>query len=202
MVKFNKISVIIDDIVLEYKECIMQVSSNMSSVDFTQNQSRAKSVFTQKLTKDEIGELKEQIAQSSSSFMFKSTTIQDKIIGSQNQFEQEHDDFQSFLTDIGYGGKPIAQLSQAEATDLVSEDGFFGIDKTSQRVADFVINGSGGNEEMMREGRKGVIQGYEDAKKAWGGELPEISQKTQERTLELIDKAMVDLGYSIMDEKV
>ena len=47
------------------------------------------------------------------------------------------------LSDIGYNGKPIAELSQDEAAELVSEDGFFGIAKTSERIANFVINGAG-----------------------------------------------------------
>jgi UDP-N-acetylmuramyl tripeptide synthase len=33
--------------------------------------------------------------------------------------------FKEFLNDIGYTGKPIASLSAEEATELVSEDGFF-----------------------------------------------------------------------------
>ena len=180
----------------------MQVSSSSANVGFTQNTANAKGVYTQKLTKDEVVELKEQISQNTSIFMSNSTRVQDSVFGSASGFDREYNDFQSFLSDIGYAGKPIAELSQNEASELVSEDGFFGINKTSQRVADFVIQGSGGDEELMREGRKGVIQGYEDAKRAWGGELPEISQKTQERTLELIDRAMMEKGYSILNEEV
>ena len=180
----------------------MQVSSSGINIGFSKNTVSTKGVYTQKLTKDEVVELKEQISQSTSVFMLNSTHVQDSVFGSAFGFDKEYNDFQSFLSDIGYRGKPIAELSQDEASELVSEDGFFGINKTSQRVADFVIQGSGGDEELMREGRRGVIQGYEDAKEAWGGELPEISQKTQERTLELIDKAMMEKGYSILNEEV
>ncbi len=38
---------------------------------------------------------------------------------------------------------PISELSADEATALVQEDGYFGIDKTSQRIIDFVIKGAG-----------------------------------------------------------
>lgn len=97
------------------------------------------------------------------------------------------------LKDIGYEGKPITELSPEEATELIGEEGFFGIDKTSQRVADFVFNFAGDNIDILEKGREGIVQGFEDAQKMWGGELPEISYKTQAKTLELIDAKLAEL---------
>ncbi len=39
------------------------------------------------------------------------------------------------LKNIGYTGKPILDLTQDEAKELVGENGFFGITQTSDRVA-------------------------------------------------------------------
>lgn len=97
------------------------------------------------------------------------------------------------LSAIGYDGKPITQLSPDEAKELVSDDGFFGIDKTSQRVSSFVIDLANNDVEALQEARKGVVQGFEEAEKMWGGELPEISYKTQEKTLDIIDKKIEEL---------
>jgi len=97
------------------------------------------------------------------------------------------------LQDIGYEGKPILELSQDEAAQLVSEDGFFGVNQTSQRVANFVLGFSGDNLEILEQGREGIVKGFEDAQKMWGGELPEISHQTQARTLELIDAKIAEL---------
>lgn len=97
------------------------------------------------------------------------------------------------LQDIGYEGKPITELSKEEASELVSEDGFFGVDQTSQRVADFVLGFSGDNLEILEKGREGIVKGFEDAQKMWGGELPEISHQTQARTLELIDAKIAEI---------
>lgn len=91
------------------------------------------------------------------------------------------------LKDIGYEGKPITELSPEEASDLVSEEGFFGVDQTSQRVADFVFSFAGDNLDILEQGREGIVKGFEDAEKMWGGELPQISYDTQAKTLELID---------------
>ncbi|MFW0693006.1 hypothetical protein [Aliarcobacter butzleri] len=92
------------------------------------------------------------------------------------------------LSDLGYQGKPILQLSQDEATQLVSEDGFFGVTQTSDRVAGFVLSFSGDNLDILQKGREGIVKGFEEAEKLFGGQLPEISYKTQERTLALIDE--------------
>jgi hypothetical protein len=101
------------------------------------------------------------------------------------------DDFK--LSNTGYDGKPISELSQEEASELVSDEGFFGINQTSQRVADFAFNIAGDDLEKLEASREGIIKGFDDAAKMWGGELPEISYKTQERTLELIDKKIAEL---------
>jgi len=101
------------------------------------------------------------------------------------------DDFK--LSNTGYEGKPISELSQEEAEDLISDEGFFGVKQTSQRVADLAFHISGDDVEKLEASREGVVKGFEDAEKMWGGELPEISYKTQERTLELIDKRIAEL---------
>ncbi|MDH1975656.1 hydrogenase-4 component G [Aliarcobacter butzleri] len=97
------------------------------------------------------------------------------------------------LSDLGYQGKPILQLSQDEATKLVSEDGFFGVTQTSDRVAGFVLSFSGDNLDILQKGREGIVKGFEEAEKLFGGQLPEISYKTQERTLALIDEKIKSL---------
>lgn len=98
------------------------------------------------------------------------------------------------LKNIGYEGKPITELTPQEAQDLVSEDGFFGITQTSDRVANFVFSFAGDDLELLQKGREGIVQGFEEAEKLFGGNLPEISYKTQERTLALIDEKINSLN--------
>ncbi|MBA3011619.1 MAG: hydrogenase-4 component G [Proteobacteria bacterium] len=93
-----------------------------------------------------------------------------------------------------YKGTPISQLSSHEATALVQDDGYFGIDKTSQRIIDFVIKGAGNDIDRLRAGRQGVLQGFAEAEKAWGGALPEICCKTIEQTIKQLDDRIAELG--------
>jgi len=180
----------------------MNISSNMTQGSQIQSSTGIKSLYTEKLTKDEVKELRTQIQKNANAFSFHSSSIQSSVSGVNNNFEQDYTDFQNFLTDIGYKGKPIAQLSQKEASQLVSEDGIFGIKQTSERIANFVIQGANGNEDMLRAGREGMLQGFKDAEKMLGGKLPTISQKTIQAATELVDKAMYDLGFSILDKEV
>ena len=103
------------------------------------------------------------------------------------------------LAGIGYNGKALGELSSDEASELVSENGFFGIANTADRIAGFVLNGAGDDVEKLKAGRDGVAKGFEDAKKIWGGELPEISQKTIKKTLETLDKKIAELGGNVLN---
>ena len=53
----------------------------------------------------------------------------------------------------------------------------------------------------MRAGREGMILGFKQAEAMWGGELPEISQQTMKAAIEMVDKAMYELGFSILNEE-
>lgn len=94
----------------------------------------------------------------------------------------------SMLSDIdfaslGYNGKNPLTMNTDELNQLISEEGFFGIDNTANRIADFVIKGAGNDVEKLKKGLEGIKQGFEQAEKIWGGELPQISQDTIEATI-------------------
>lgn len=106
------------------------------------------------------------------------------------------------LSDIGYEGKAIADLSQDEAKALVAEDGFFGVTQTSERIANFVLSGAGDDVDMLKAGREGILRGFAEAEDMWGGKLPEISYESINKSVEMIDKKLAELGASVMDINV
>ena len=179
----------------------MNISTNTQSVNASQYSKEVKTNFTEKISKDEASEIRAQITENAKAIMFQFVSTQTELSSNKNDFKQLQEDFTSFLKDVGYSGKVISSLSQEEAADLVREDGIFGITQTSERIADFVINGAGNNEDLLRAGREGMIQGFKEAEALWGGELPEISQKTMQAAIEKVDKVMHDFGFSIMNEK-
>ena len=68
----------------------------------------------------------------------------------------------------------------AQAQRDIAEDGYFGVAQTSQRILDFARAISGGDPSRINLLRNAVERGFQLAERAWGGNLPEISQRTLE----------------------
>ncbi|ECO3020137.1 hypothetical protein FXV32_04125 [Campylobacter coli] len=113
----------------------------------------------------------------------------------------------SMLSDIDfaslgyYNGKNPLTMNTDELNQLISEEGFFGIDNTANRIADFVIKGAGNDVEKLKKGLEGIKQGFEQAEKIWGGELPQISQDTIEATIKKVSDRIDELGGKTLDLK-
>ncbi|EAC1221914.1 hypothetical protein H5K21_000412 [Campylobacter coli] len=112
----------------------------------------------------------------------------------------------SMLSDIdfaslGYNGKNPLTMNTDELNQLISEEGFFGIDNTANRIADFVIKGAGNDVEKLKKGLEGIKQGFEQAEKIWGGELPQISQDTIEAIIKKVSDRIDELGGKTLDLK-
>ncbi len=103
------------------------------------------------------------------------------------------------LSDMGYEGKPILELNPSEASALLSDGGFFSVENTAERGAGFVIAGAGNDLEMLQAGREGIIKGFEEAEKMWGGKLPDIAYDTQKLTLQKIDETIQSLGGNVLN---
>ncbi|HEY5555703.1 hypothetical protein [Acetobacterium sp.] len=73
--------------------------------------------------------------------------------------------------------------TQKAAQDAISEDGYWGANKTSERILDFAKTLSGGDKTKIENLRNGFLEGFEKAKEAFGGELPEISQQTYDKVI-------------------
>jgi len=64
---------------------------------------------------------------------------------------------------------------------------------------DFVIKGAGNDIDRLRAGREGILRGFREAEKAWGGMLPDISYQTITKSLEAIDEKIRKSGGSVVD---
>ncbi|MDD2217313.1 MAG: hypothetical protein PHW03_00365 [Eubacteriales bacterium] len=85
------------------------------------------------------------------------------------------------------GINPNMQASIEEAQRAISEDGPWGVQAVSDRLVDFAISVSGGDKGKFEELVAAIDEGFAAAKKAWGGELPEISHKTYEETMRKLE---------------
>lgn len=75
----------------------------------------------------------------------------------------------------------------AQAKEDISEDGYWGVKQTSERIFEFAMALSGGDEETMEKMKDAVEKGFKLATKSWGQELPEISGNTYDAVMEKFD---------------
>ena len=88
---------------------------------------------------------------------------------------------------IAQGNFTVDSETKAQAQSAIAEDGYWGVTQTSERLLNFAKALVGGDPSRAEEMRDAVIKGFEEAQKAWGGELPDISQQTYDATMKLFD---------------
>ncbi len=81
----------------------------------------------------------------------------------------------------------LMTMTPEEAQDLISEDGYFGVEKTSDRIVDFAINAFGQDPSRLQEMKDAIDEGFFAAQDALGGALPDISQQTYEAIMDKLD---------------
>ncbi|MGI6657737.1 MAG: hypothetical protein ACOX5Z_13140 [Desulfobulbus sp.] len=96
---------------------------------------------------------------------------------------------QGINTQIALDGKTIdlESISQEEAQELIGENGYFGVEQTSERIFQFAIGIAGGDVGKLDVIKAGVNQGFAEAKRLLGDWLPEISQKTYDAVMNKLD---------------
>lgn len=84
---------------------------------------------------------------------------------------------------LAKGDFTVDAETAAQAKEDISEDGYWGVEQTSQRIFDFAQSLSGGDEDKMEEMLEAFKKGFSQATKSWGQDLPEISQNTYDAVL-------------------
>ena len=85
------------------------------------------------------------------------------------------DDIWSFLASGDY---TVTEAAKLKAQEDISENGYWGVEQTSDRILDFAKALSGGDVSKADELLDAFKKGYEEATGAWGKDLPDISKET------------------------
>jgi len=75
-----------------------------------------------------------------------------------------------------------------EAKQLISEDGPYGVQAVSDRIVDFAIAVSGGDTSKLGELKAAIDKGFEQARDAFGGTLPDICNRTYDEVMRKLDE--------------
>ncbi|PLX66081.1 MAG: hypothetical protein C0602_13195 [Denitrovibrio sp.] len=84
-----------------------------------------------------------------------------------------------------------------ELDNLLSEDGYWGVEKTSQRMFDFAVALSGNNPDELEKARDAVTKGFKQAEAMFGGNLPDISYDTYDATMTKFDNYIEQINGSL-----
>ncbi|MCM1257507.1 MAG: hypothetical protein NC307_06600 [Roseburia sp.] len=95
------------------------------------------------------------------------------------------DDMWKFLAS---GKFTVSEAAKAQAQKDIAEDGYWGVEQTSDRILDFAKALSGNNPEKADELLAAFKKGYQQATGAWGKELPDISKRTYDAVVDKFDK--------------
>lgn len=98
-----------------------------------------------------------------------------KTISQQGNTLAKADDMWKFLAS---GNFEIDAETKAQAQADIADDGYWGVEQTSDRILDFAKALSSGDTSKAEKLLDAFKKGFEEATGAWGKELPEISQKT------------------------
>ncbi len=93
----------------------------------------------------------------------------------------------------------LSWISSEKEIEPFSLEGYWGIEKTASRIADFVIKGAGDDLQKIKAGRDGILKGFREAEKIWGGSLPDISYQTIDKALEAVDEQIDNLDGSTIE---
>lgn len=88
---------------------------------------------------------------------------------------------------------------QAQAKKDIAEDGYWGVEQTSERLFSFAKAISGDNAEMADKLIAAVEKGFKQATKTWGDELPDLCKKTLDATIEKLNHWKESLNNGTKD---
>ncbi|MBQ7557990.1 MAG: hypothetical protein IJT00_07990 [Lachnospiraceae bacterium] len=89
---------------------------------------------------------------------------------------------------LAEGKLEVDPATRAQAQEDISEDGYWGVKQTSERIIEFAKSLAGNDPEKLENMREAFEKGYKQAEKTWGGELPQISKDTFDAVQKAFDE--------------
>lgn len=132
-------------------------------------------VYSSKMSDEERAALVQQLKNDSQVQIDSFKSMVQDMFRNQGIAVQNSDDIWSMLANGNY---TVDEAAAKKAQELISEDGYWGVNQTSDRIFQMAMALSGGDEDGMNKMLEAFEKGYKQATKSWGKELPDISQQT------------------------
>ena len=90
------------------------------------------------------------------------------------------------------GGIKLSEADRAQAQELISEDGFFGVKQTTDRIMSFAkaLVGENASPEQIENMRAAVQKGFDEVARMFGGfdKLPDVTKQTYDAIMSAFDE--------------
>ena len=107
-----------------------------------------------------------------------------KMLGHQTSAATGDNSIWKFLAS---GKFTVDAQTKLDAQQAISEDGYYGVKQTSERLFEFAQALAGDDVDKMKEMQAAIEKGYKQATGAWGKELPSICQETMDAVNGMFD---------------
>lgn len=81
---------------------------------------------------------------------------------------------------LAKGDFTVDAQTKMQAQKDIADDGYYGVQQTADRLFDFASALAGDDVEKMKKMQAAMQKGFDQATKAWGQKLPDISQRTMD----------------------
>ncbi|HKM22611.1 MAG TPA: hypothetical protein VJZ01_11305 [Lachnospiraceae bacterium] len=88
---------------------------------------------------------------------------------------------------LANGEYTVSETVKAKAQADIATDGYWGVEKTSDRILDMAKALTGGDPDKIEEMRNAFEKGFKQATGAWGKDLPSISSDTYDAVMKKFD---------------
>lgn len=161
-------------------------NADAAKTDTTKKEGTAAVYDKTKLSEDDRKSIVAQLKADQEKRQSQLTELVQNMINTQtNMFGQANND--SIWQFLAKGEYKVDAETQKKAQEAISEDGYWGVKQTSDRIVEFATSLAGDDPKMLEKMRSAFEKGYKQAEKTWGGKLPEISQKTYDAVMEKFD---------------
>ncbi len=92
-----------------------------------------------------------------------------------------------------YRSLEVDPETQAQAQADIAEDGYWGVEQTSDRILDFAKALAGTDSDMSEKMLEAIKEGFKQAGAAWGEDLPELCQDTMKASLQKVEDWIASL---------
>ena len=141
-----------------------------------------------KMSKEDRASLVKQLKADQESRQNSLTNLVSQMLGKQAGMYGIANGDDSIWKIFANGNFTVDAATKAQAQEDISDDGYWGVKQTSQRLFDFASALAGDDEDKMREMQKAMEKGFKQATAAWGKDLPDISNKTLDAANKLFDE--------------